>query len=795
MTTDKSETKDSKIELSILLELAEKFRQANAYLDGSDGLLQDRPTMAVLTFGIPPDVKKDPPKAVELYRLLAEQAEYAPAQFKLGDCYYMGHGVKKNPQLAFYWYEKAARRGLVSALLMVGDCYAIGYGIEKDEKMAEDYYIQAVKQGDWEATLALEVLPEKGDGKGDIKETKVESPASPTLIELAQQFAKAHHYLNGDDANQRKAIKLYEELALDGYALAQFKMGECYEHGGGGVQKNMLEAMLWYQMAAEQGHPPAKFKLGQFYERGWGGVQKNIITAMHWYCMLAEGGDSLAQFKVGEFYEHGGGGIEANKKEAMRWYRKAAEQEYPPAQLKVNNDHTPTHQEPKEERGETKAEANAEDAKPLSKDEERMQLIEAEHCLFGIEGPQDRKKAAELLQTLAEKSIGAAQFMLGYCYQQGWGVNPNNYKAVILYHMAAKNGDLNTKKNVAEVLWTLEGPMITCSPIFKRMQTAITKDVIFVGEHHPRNDELDEGMFTPARRAVMALINSNSVHTLSVELGTPSKNSMLTTPKGKVVYELHKEIKQKGDRKSFPQEVRRFVDNPLSDETLSALEKRFKLRSGIDATAGPADQKQAGELKKRMQKTNELLTDFVTICFTPIDTWQDVLSAASKENVAIYFHDQPIEKPLQKQLLKELRWPQWESSLGHIEKNLANDAIAPPYVHRRNQYSTRFLKEHGLLGPTVLVLGGADHFKNLPEEGPVVAEALHILCGKNETNVFDLSDKKLLFGPQVDFPIADLEAAIKIAISQTGAGRFSIFAPVSGREGIIEQNKNGFGLE
>ena len=43
-----------------------------------------------------------------------------------------------------------------------------------------------------------------------------------------------------------------------GDANAQYKFGEMYGTGSGGVLKDAAEEMRWYRMAAEQGNPTAR---------------------------------------------------------------------------------------------------------------------------------------------------------------------------------------------------------------------------------------------------------------------------------------------------------------------------------------------------------------------------------------------------------------------------------------------------------------------------------------------------------------------------------------------------------
>lgn len=67
------------------------------------------------------------------------------AMTQLALCYYEGHGVTKDFDEAFNWFEKAAKKGNALAMEKLGDCYMNGYGVEEDYRMAEKCYKKAQK--------------------------------------------------------------------------------------------------------------------------------------------------------------------------------------------------------------------------------------------------------------------------------------------------------------------------------------------------------------------------------------------------------------------------------------------------------------------------------------------------------------------------------------------------------------------------------------------------------------------------------------------------------------------------
>ena len=65
------------------------------------------------------------------YQGKAENGD-AHAQFKLGKCYALGHGVRKDEVEAMKWYRKAAVQNFAEAKYILARCYENGLGVAKD---------------------------------------------------------------------------------------------------------------------------------------------------------------------------------------------------------------------------------------------------------------------------------------------------------------------------------------------------------------------------------------------------------------------------------------------------------------------------------------------------------------------------------------------------------------------------------------------------------------------------------------------------------------------------------------
>lgn len=161
-------------------------------------------------------------EAVKWYRQAAEQG-HAAAQNNLGNCYYNGRGVTKNPDEAVAWWGKAAEQGYAAAQYNLGNCYYNGQGVTKDLDKAAAWWGKAAKQGN-----------------------------------SAAQYSLGNCYCFGEGVkqNDNKAVKWWRKAAEQGHAAAQYNLGVSYSNQG-----NYAEAIKWYRKAAEQGNAGAQQKL------------------------------------------------------------------------------------------------------------------------------------------------------------------------------------------------------------------------------------------------------------------------------------------------------------------------------------------------------------------------------------------------------------------------------------------------------------------------------------------------------------------------------------------------------
>jgi len=244
------------------------------------------------------DLLIDYKKAAYWYTKAANQG-YAEAQNNLGDCYYLGRGVKEDFKKAVYWYRQAIKLGNVKAHNCLGDCYYYGDGVKQDYKKAIYWYKKAAKNGNGEA------------------ENKI---------------GECYYMGYGVEKDLKKAINWFEKSAEHGDPEGQNNLGECY-YFGEGVEQDFSEAQYWYEESAFQGNDDALNNLGLCYYFGEG-VDRNLEMAYKCFLSSAKHGNTEGQNNVGGSFLNGEG-VEKDYDKAFEWFKKASIQGDPDGQYNL----------------------------------------------------------------------------------------------------------------------------------------------------------------------------------------------------------------------------------------------------------------------------------------------------------------------------------------------------------------------------------------------------------------------------------------------------------------------------
>ncbi len=143
----------------------------------------------------------------------------------------------------------------------------------------------------------------------------------------SEGIQRGYEYLNS--GQHRRAYRVFDSLADDGNASAQFALGYMYEKGliypGYGLftqEPDYGQAASWYRKAAKQGLATAQSNLGRMYAGGIG-VARDDAEAAGWYRKAAVQGLPVAQYNLAiRYYE--GSGVPRDNVAAHMWASLAA---------------------------------------------------------------------------------------------------------------------------------------------------------------------------------------------------------------------------------------------------------------------------------------------------------------------------------------------------------------------------------------------------------------------------------------------------------------------------------------
>lgn len=143
-----------------------------------------------------------------------------------------------------------------------------------------------------------------------------------------QNYAPAQYALGGmyEGADTEISLKWYTKAAEQNYAPAQYALGDFYIGGDHGV-KDYKKSLHWLTKAAEQNFAQAQSSLGYRYYKGNYGVSKDYKKAVYWLTKAAEQNELEAQYLLGEIYSNGQG-VKQDLSLAKKWYGKACKNDY-----------------------------------------------------------------------------------------------------------------------------------------------------------------------------------------------------------------------------------------------------------------------------------------------------------------------------------------------------------------------------------------------------------------------------------------------------------------------------------
>ena len=137
-------------------------------------------------------------------------------------------------------------------------------------------------------------------------------------------LAKGLDSFNSKD--YKAAYNILKPLADGGDANAQYIIG-CMCEMGLGIPQNYRAAFVWYESAFKQGYAMAQFKMGEIHYQGLMGMPENHVLARDCFRNSAVKGIASAQYNLAGMYERGEA-VAVCLTDAHKWYNIAASNGY-----------------------------------------------------------------------------------------------------------------------------------------------------------------------------------------------------------------------------------------------------------------------------------------------------------------------------------------------------------------------------------------------------------------------------------------------------------------------------------
>ncbi|KAJ8028478.1 Death ligand signal enhancer [Holothuria leucospilota] len=265
--------------------------------------------------------------------------------------------------------------------------------------------------------IAKNILSDsEGDGDSDIESsTSFSVSFDETSDDTASQSAASQTAtsLSEDESEEQKTAKVHhqsttpaEDVIIPTLKVALSCLDEAYQRTQGRVETmigvqyarigNYDKAVEHFKVGCKLGYSKAQFNLGLCFELGKG-VKSDMSKAAELYQQAAQQGHPLAIYNLGVYSCHGFGGIPQDEKEGVSLMEKAAAGGVVLADSFLGS-----------------------------------YYLQARN--------RNIHKAIFHLKRAAEEEDTESQYLLGLCYEQGWGVHSNKRKAAQLYHKSAEKG-------------------------------------------------------------------------------------------------------------------------------------------------------------------------------------------------------------------------------------------------------------------------------------------------------------------------------------------------------------------
>lgn len=272
--------------------------------------------------------KRNPLKALDLFRKIASKYDNPVAQFFVGAIHQEGdEGIPQDNKYSFHWLLLSANNNWSYAMAYIGYYYKHGMTVEQDLHKALEWFKKVAEKDD----NKLGVIDDGkiylfGNKKFELDLTRANKEVdTKALFKIKNDlFSPVDCIINTkflpDCPEVRSTVfwNLMTNKKSDAVAICQRFISNIYLGLQQDIPRNINKAIYWTRMGAKNGSSTCFTNIGLAYENGEG-LKQDYKEALAWYKQsFALGGD--IGFKIGCLYYKGNGNIKKDWNQALIYF-------------------------------------------------------------------------------------------------------------------------------------------------------------------------------------------------------------------------------------------------------------------------------------------------------------------------------------------------------------------------------------------------------------------------------------------------------------------------------------------
>lgn len=276
--------------------------------------------------------KRNPTKAMDLFKKVASNWSNRVAQYFVGTMYFEGdEGVPQDTESGFHWLSLAARNGWLYAMGYIGYAYTFGESVTEDHSKALSWFKRVVRNDDNDTsliddgTLYLFGCKKFRLNLSRVNQEVIKAAQTNTRSKLASpvQYVKNISNSTVPHLTEVQRVTFWDVLTnkkSSGVAACQFYISTIYADIKNHSPRDIGKAFRWAAKAAKNRCPLSCRFIGLHYEYGTV-VKLDYKQAMKWYELSCDFGDRIESlFRIGSLY-FDGKGVKRDHKLALAYFK------------------------------------------------------------------------------------------------------------------------------------------------------------------------------------------------------------------------------------------------------------------------------------------------------------------------------------------------------------------------------------------------------------------------------------------------------------------------------------------